>query len=44
MLYLECLYYKEAYEAIENIFLLTVLVLWYIYRNNDTKIQEIMLH
>lgn len=43
MLYLECLYYKEGYEAIENKVLLTVLVLWYIYRNNDTMIQEIML-
>lgn len=32
MLYLECVYYKEAYEAIENKVLLTVLlVLWYIY-------------
>lgn len=44
MLYLECVYYKEAYEDIENKVLLTVLVLWYIYRNNDTMIQEIMLH
>lgn len=43
MLYLECLYYKEGYETIENKVLLTVLVLWYIYRNNDTMIQEIML-